>query len=78
MSQILSMAARLQEAENTISELRSQLRAQRLTTPINTFIPEDSITGDTPLPQPSPTQSPSPDEELATDLSVDGKGQVCT
>lgn len=75
MSQVLAMAARLQEAENTIAELRQTLDRRSSLGPEDTAQTERSSSQATPYPRPIPARPFSP-EEMRSDLSLDEKGQV--
>ncbi|KAH7381367.1 fungal-specific transcription factor domain-containing protein [Phaeosphaeria sp. MPI-PUGE-AT-0046c] len=72
MSQVLAMASKLQEAEETITRLQEALEARSSTpTPMESDRKQES-----PSLSISPSQSLSP-EEVQTDLSIDSKGQLC-
>jgi hypothetical protein len=65
MSQILAMASKLQEAEETINSLKEKLEVQSLS----------NSRQDTVFTSPSSRQALSP-KDICSDLSIDEKGQV--
>lgn len=72
MSQVLAMATKLQEAEDTISRLQQALEASTLApATVDIGNKEESPSAST-----SSSQPLSP-EEVQTDLSIDATGQVC-
>lgn len=71
MSQVLAMATRLQEAEQTINHLKEALETQTHNQAhLDSGSKKDVVSVST-----SPSQSLSP-EEIRSDLSIDAKGQV--
>lgn len=70
MSQVLAMATRLQEAEETISQLKEALEARTSTQP-----PDSNIRQDLTSVSSSPSQPLTPGE-IQSDLSIDAKGEV--
>jgi hypothetical protein len=70
MSQVLAMAARLQEAEETINQLKEALEAKTPIRPLDNAMKQDLASMNS-----SPSQPLTPGE-IQCDLSIDSKGEV--
>jgi hypothetical protein len=70
MSQVLAMATRLQEAEETITQLKEALEAKTPIQPLDNGIKQDVASMSS-----SPSQPLTPGE-IQCDLSIDSKGEV--